>query len=50
MDQWKSTQLPERLPFSKKRLPKKVIFSCVELDMHIKWQRLTRADTLPITS
>jgi hypothetical protein len=29
MDDWTSKQLPERLPFSKKRLPKKVIFSCV---------------------
>ncbi|KAF2025623.1 hypothetical protein EK21DRAFT_76022 [Setomelanomma holmii] len=27
MDKWTSNQLPERLPFSKKRLPKKVIFS-----------------------
>jgi len=29
MDEWTSKQLPERLPFSKKRLPKSVIFSCV---------------------
>ncbi|KAF2132132.1 lipid phosphate phosphatase-like protein 1 [Dothidotthia symphoricarpi CBS 119687] len=29
MDQWTSNKLPERLPFSKKRLPKKVIFSYV---------------------
>jgi diacylglycerol diphosphate phosphatase/phosphatidate phosphatase len=29
MDTWTSKQLPERLPFSKKRLPKRVIFSCV---------------------
>jgi diacylglycerol diphosphate phosphatase/phosphatidate phosphatase len=28
MDEW-SNKLPERLPFSKKRLPKKVIFSWV---------------------
>lgn len=28
MDEW-NNKLPERLPFSKKRLPKKVIFSCV---------------------
>jgi hypothetical protein len=33
MDEWTSKQLPERLPFSKKRLPKKVIFSCVQLLM-----------------
>ena len=30
MDDWTSKQLPERLPFSKKRLSKKVIFSCVK--------------------
>jgi hypothetical protein len=29
MDDWTSKQLPERLPFSKKRLPKKVIFSYI---------------------
>ncbi|KAF2703869.1 PAP2-domain-containing protein [Pleomassaria siparia CBS 279.74] len=29
MDQWTSSKLPERLPFSKKRLPKKVIFSYI---------------------
>ncbi|KAF2192716.1 lipid phosphate phosphatase-like protein 1 [Zopfia rhizophila CBS 207.26] len=29
MDEWTSNKLPERLPFSKKRLPKKVIFSYV---------------------
>jgi hypothetical protein len=29
MDQWNANKLPERLPFSKKRLPKRVIFSCV---------------------
>jgi hypothetical protein len=33
MDKWTANQLPERLPFSKKRLPKKVIFSYVELDV-----------------
>lgn len=31
MDEWTSKQLPERLPFSKKRLPKSVIFSCVAM-------------------
>lgn len=30
MEDWTSKQLPERLPFSKKRLPKRVIFSCVD--------------------
>ncbi|KAF2791112.1 acid phosphatase/Vanadium-dependent haloperoxidase [Melanomma pulvis-pyrius CBS 109.77] len=29
MDQWTSNKLPERLPFSKKRLPKRVIFSYI---------------------
>jgi diacylglycerol diphosphate phosphatase/phosphatidate phosphatase len=29
MDEWTSKQLPERLPFSKKRLSKKVIFSYI---------------------
>ncbi|KZM19840.1 catalytic [Ascochyta rabiei] len=29
MDEWTSKQLPERLPFSKKRLPKRVIFSYI---------------------
>ena len=29
MDEWTSNKLPERLPFSKKRLPKRVILSCV---------------------
>ncbi|KAF2876965.1 phosphatidic acid phosphatase type 2/haloperoxidase [Massariosphaeria phaeospora] len=29
MDDWRSNKLPERLPFSKKRLPKKVIISYV---------------------
>ncbi|KAI8937442.1 hypothetical protein NX059_005164 [Plenodomus lindquistii] len=29
MDDWTSKQLPERLPFSKKRLPKRVIFSYI---------------------
>jgi len=29
MDEWTSKQLPERLPFSKKRLPKSVIFSYI---------------------
>ncbi|KAH7127050.1 lipid phosphate phosphatase-like protein 1 [Dendryphion nanum] len=29
MDEWTSNKLPERLPFSKKRLPKRVIFSYI---------------------
>ncbi|KAF2653947.1 acid phosphatase/Vanadium-dependent haloperoxidase [Lophiostoma macrostomum CBS 122681] len=29
MDEWTTNKLPERLPFSKKRLPKKVIFSYI---------------------
>ncbi|PSN70187.1 lipid phosphate phosphatase 1 [Corynespora cassiicola Philippines] len=29
MDDWASNKLPERLPFSKKRLPKRVIFSYI---------------------
>jgi hypothetical protein len=29
MDQWAQNKLPERLPFSKKRLPKRVIFSYI---------------------
>ncbi|KAF2271106.1 lipid phosphate phosphatase-like protein 1 [Lojkania enalia] len=29
MDEWKSKKLPERLPFSKKRLPKRIIFSYI---------------------
>ncbi|KAL5401252.1 hypothetical protein PMIN06_000583 [Paraphaeosphaeria minitans] len=29
MDQWNTNKLPERLPFSKKRLPKMVIFSYI---------------------
>ena len=32
MDEWNTNKLPERLPFSKKRLPKRVIFRCVALD------------------
>jgi len=50
MDDWTSKQLPERLPFSKKRLPKKVIFSCVDQSVPVNCQRLTQADTLPIIS
>lgn len=29
MDRWNTHKLPERLPFSKKKLSKRVIFSCV---------------------
>lgn len=50
MDDWTSKQLPERLPFSKKRLPKKVIFSCVAPLGANMQQTLTRTDILPIIS
>lgn len=49
MDEW-SNKLPERLPFSKKRLPKRVIFSFVPHDSPRPHEKLTKADTLSTMS
>lgn len=50
MDDWTSKQLPERLPFSKKRLPKRVIFSWVDSIQKQSRRGLTFADISSTTS
>jgi hypothetical protein len=56
MDNWNTNKLPERLPFSKKRLPKRVIASyvasvdCRPSKTSIYHQMLTATDILSITS